>query len=50
MGKLSSSYGWFPGLSTFRPSLMTDWLDRSEIFLKGAVKPKSKNNNNKKML
>ena len=45
VGKPSSAYrlsgGFFPGFSGFRPSLMNDRLDISEIFLK-AVKPKSK--------
>ena len=35
----SSAYGrqvgFFPGSSGFRPSLMNDWLDITEIFLKG---------------
>ena len=39
MGKPSSAYGWsdgfFPRFSGFRPPLMNDRLDISEIFLKG---------------
>ena len=39
VGKPNSSYKWsggfFPGFSGFRPPLMKDRLDISEIFLKG---------------
>ena len=39
MGKSNSAYGgsgvFLPGFSSFRPPLMNDWLDISEIFLKG---------------
>ena len=39
VGQPSSAYGWlgvfFPGFSGFRPPLMKDRLDISEIFLKG---------------
>ena len=39
VGKPSSAYRWsggfFPGFSGFRPPLMNDQLDISEIFLKG---------------
>ena len=39
MGKPGSAYGWsggfFPGFSGFRPPLMNDRIDISEIFLKG---------------
>ena len=37
-GKPNSADGqgfFFPGLSGFHPPLMNDWLDISEIFLKG---------------
>ena len=40
VGKPSSAYGrqvvFFPGSSGFRPSLMNDRLDITEIFLKGS--------------
>ena len=41
VGKPSSAYGWSggfsPGVSGFRPPLMNDRLDISEIFLKGST-------------
>ena len=44
MGKPSSGYRWsggyLPGFSSFRPPLMNDRLDISEIFLKGPNKKK----------
>ena len=52
VGKPSSAYGWsggffFPGsLLFFSPPLMNDWLNISEIFLKGPNKKKQ----NKKLL
>ena len=33
---------FFPGFSGFRPPLMNDWLDISEIFLKRPLNPNQK--------